>query len=109
MAVLNEKGVLMLRTKRFFATLFATSLMAVAVAGPAAAQPEQRGLVNVNVGDVTIFEDVGVGVAANVAANVCGVQVNAAVIARQVVRNAEPLAICETGPQDARAPVTITP
>jgi hypothetical protein len=96
----------MLRTKRFFATLFATSLMAVGVAGPAAAQPEQRGLVNVNVGDVTILEDVGIGVAANVAANICGVQVNAAVIAEQVVRNAEPLAVCETGEQNA--PVTIT-
>jgi hypothetical protein len=60
----------------------------------------------VNVGDVTVLQDVGIGVAANVAANICGVQVNAAVIAEQVVGNGEPLAVCETGPQDA--PVTIT-
>jgi hypothetical protein len=66
-------------------------------------------LVNVNIGDVTILENVGVGVAANVAANICGVQVNAAVIAEQVVRNDEPLGICTTGPQGAEAPVTITP
>lgn len=61
---------------------------------------------NVNVGDVTILEDVGIGVAANVAA-ICGVQVNAAVLAQQVVGNQEPLAVCVTGTQNA--PVTITP
>jgi hypothetical protein len=83
-----------------------SAVMALGFAGAAGAQPEQQGLVNVSVGDVTILEDVGVGVAANVAANVCGVQVNAAVIARQVVRNGEPLAVCTTGEQDA--PVTIS-
>ena len=80
--------------------------MGFGMVGSAAAQPQQSGLVNVNVGDVTILEDVGIGVAANVAANICGVQVNAAVIAEQVVRNNEPLAVCETGEQNA--PVTIT-
>jgi hypothetical protein len=35
--------------------------------------------------------------------------VNAAVIAEQVVRNNEPLAVCETGPQEAPVDVTITP
>lgn len=82
------------------------SAMGFGMVGSAAAQPQQSGLVNVNVGDVTILEDVGIGVAANVAANICGVQVNAAVIAEQVVRNNEPLAVCETGEQNA--PVTIT-
>lgn len=43
------------------------------------------------VGDGTIAEDVGVGVAADVLANLCGAQVNAAVIAEQVVRNDKPL------------------
>lgn len=86
-------------------SLFA-QLATLGFAGTRAAQPEQRGLVNVSVGDVTILEDVAVGVAANVAANICGVQVNAAVIAEQVVRNGEPLAVCTTGAQDA--PVTIS-
>jgi hypothetical protein len=88
------------------AAVVAAGAMSLSVVGPAMAQPEQRGLVNVNVGDVTILEDVGIGVAANVAANICGVQVNAAVVAEQVVLNDEPLAVCETGEQDA--PVTIT-
>jgi hypothetical protein len=79
--------------------------MLAGTVAPATAQPKQSGLVNVNVGDVTI-QDIGVGVAANVAANICGVQVNAAVIAEQVVRNDEPLAVCTTGEQNA--PVTIT-
>jgi hypothetical protein len=89
--------------------VLATGTLAVVAAPAAVAQPEQNGLVNVMIGDVTILENVGVGVAANVAANICGVQVNAAVIAEQVIRNAEPLAICETGEQGAEAPVTITP
>jgi hypothetical protein len=45
--------------------------------GIASAQPLnlQDGLVNVAVGDVTILEDVNVGVAANVAATICGLEV----------------------------------
>jgi hypothetical protein len=76
-------------------------------AAPVAGGQQQQGLVNVNIGDVTILQDVAIGVAANVAANICGVQVNAAVIAEQVVRNQEPLTVCEIGPQ--AADVTITP
>ena len=98
----------MLRARKLLAGVLATGTLAFVAAPAAVAQP-QTGLVNVMIGDVTILENVGVGVAANVAANVCGVQVNAAVIAEQVVRNAEPLAICETGEQGAEAPVTITP
>ena len=92
--------------RRKMCSVLAASALSIGVAAaPASAQ--QNGLVNVNVGDVTILQDVGVGVAANVAANICGVQVNAAVIADQVVRNGLPLAVCTTGAQDA--PVTITP
>ena len=51
------------------------------VAAPAQAQPlVTGGLVNVTLNDVTILENVGVGVAANVQANVCGVQVGAQVL-----------------------------
>jgi hypothetical protein len=99
----------MLRARKVLAGVLATGTLAFVAAPAATAQPAQTGLVNVMIGDVTILENVGVGVAANVAANVCGVQLNAAVIAEQVVRNAEPLAICETGEQGAEAPVTITP
>jgi hypothetical protein len=75
--------------KRIVAFVAACALSVGVAAGPASAQPQQ-GLVNVIIGDITI-QDIGVGVAANVVANVCGVQVNAAVIAEQVVRNNEPL------------------
>jgi len=46
--------------------------------GVANAQPLnlQDGLVNVAVGDVTILEDVNVGVAATVAAAVCGINIS---------------------------------
>jgi hypothetical protein len=68
----------------------ATATVCVAVAGfvsvvPAAsAQQEQDGLVNVAIGDITL-EDINVGVAAAIAANVCGVKVGpVAVLGRAV-------------------------
>jgi hypothetical protein len=75
-------------------------------ASPAAAQVQlQDGLVNVAVGDVTILEDVNVGVAAQVAANICGVQVkNVAVLATQVDRSGATRTVCETD----QGPVRIT-
>jgi hypothetical protein len=49
-----------------------------------AAQQNQDGLVNVAIGDITI-QDINVGVAAGVAANVCNVKVGPiALLARQV-------------------------
>jgi hypothetical protein len=62
------------------------SLALLGVAAPAQAQP-QNGLVNVYIDDVLTENAVGVGVAANVIAEVCGVVVNANVLARQVVRD----------------------
>ena len=57
---------------------------------PAEAQT-QNGLVNVAIGDITTGDilsnnRVGVGVAANVAANVCGVVVQVGVLAEQLAR-----------------------
>jgi hypothetical protein len=99
----------MKKTKRFFATLSATAMMAFAVAGPAGAQPvNQDGLVNVAVGDVTILEDVNVAVGANVAATLCDIEVGPlalAVLGQAVAvdRSGRERTICET---DA-GPVTI--
>jgi hypothetical protein len=68
-------------------------------AGPAAAQ-QQTGLVNVSIGDITI-EDVNVGVAAAVAANVCGVKVGPiAVLAVQVDASGDTETVCTIGDQD---------
>jgi hypothetical protein len=54
------------------------SLLFTAGLGTVNAQPLnlQDGLVNVAVGDVTILEDVNVGVAATVAAAICGINVS---------------------------------
>ena len=76
----------------------------VATATPAGAQPNQQdGLVNVNVGDVTILENVGV--AAQIAAQVCGVQVGpVAVLGRAVDRDGATRTVCESD----QGPVTIS-
>ena len=68
-------------------TLVGGSLLFTAGLGIASAQPLnlQDGLVNVAVGDVTILEDVNVGVGATVAAAICGINVSDVnVLAEQV-------------------------
>lgn len=70
-----------MRTKRALATLAATGALAIVPAVPAMASPiVTGGLVNVTVTDVANNvlnnNNVGVGAALNVAANVCGVGVN---------------------------------
>ncbi len=58
----------------FLTSLCATSVLALGVSGVAGAQPQQ-GLVNVNI------EDVNIVVPINVAANICGVDVDVLVLA----------------------------
>ena len=68
----------------------------VAAATPAAGQ-QQDGLVNVNVGDVTILEDVNIGVAAQVAAQICGVKVGpVTVLGTAVDRSGDTETVCTT-------------
>ena len=74
------------RAKRFLA---AATLAFGLASAPAIAQ--QVGLVNVAIGDITTGDilsnnTVAVGVAANVAASVCGVTAQVGVIAEQVAR-----------------------
>ena len=71
----------MTRTKRALATLATTGTLALVPAVPAMASPVVTGgLVNVTVTDVAnnvlSNDNIGVGAALNVAANVCGVGVN---------------------------------
>ena len=76
----------------------------LAAATPAAAQPNQDGLINVAVGDVTILEDVNIGVAAQVAANLCGLKVGpVAVLGSAVDRSGETETVCTTD----QGPVTL--
>ena len=96
----------MLRTKRLVASLCATAVLTAGVgAAPAAAQNQtQNGLVNVAIGDITI-QDVNIGVAAGIAATVCGVQVGpVAVLATQVDATSVQRTVCTTSGGD----VTLT-
>jgi hypothetical protein len=94
--------------QRNIAALLVAGALSLGLVGPATAQVAiQDGLVNVSVGDVTILEDVAVGVAANVVANICGLRVsNVAVLARQVDRSGDSETVCESGP--SLQPVTIS-
>jgi hypothetical protein len=90
----------MLRAKKLLVTLFAGAMLVGGAAAPAGAQVQQDGLVNVAIGDITI-EDINVGVAAAVAANVCGVRVGpVAILATQVDRSGAQRTVCTTGDQD---------
>ena len=76
--------------------LVATTALVTGVAGTASAQPVQDGLINVNVGDITILEDVNVAVAAQVAALICGLKVGpVAVLGRAVDRSGDTTTVCE--------------
>lgn len=74
--------------------------LSVGLAAPANAQVEQDGLVNVAIGDITI-SDINIGVAANIAANVCGeLQVGPiAVLGAAVDRSGDTEVVCTIGGQ----------
>jgi hypothetical protein len=84
------------------------SLLFTAGLGVAGAQPNfQNGLVNLAVGDVTVLEQVGIGVAANVAAEICDVSVPVNVLGEQI-RAGQDVTVCTIDPQNANVPITIT-
>lgn len=71
--------------------------------GPAGGNnSRQEGLINVSVGNVEILNDVNAAVAANVLVTVCGLDINAAILAVQGVGDAS-----ETFCQTTANPVTI--
>ena len=70
------------------ATALATATLVVGVAAPPAAA-QQVGLVNVEIGDVTILRNVDVALAATVVANVCANVGNVNVVAAQIEQTGE--------------------
>ena len=91
------------RTRLLAASLLAGALMLIAA--PVATAQNQNGLVNVMVGDVSILEDANIGVAAQVAAQICGVNVGpVAVLGTAVDRSGDTRTVCEAALGD----VTIT-
>jgi hypothetical protein len=93
------------RTAAALTSAAALTVSGVALATPAQAQPViTGGLVNVVVtdlidGDVASNNNVGIGVAAGVAANVCGVQAQVGVIAEQLARGGNVRCVAEAGDQ----------
>ncbi len=79
----------MLKSRRFFATLFVTALLGVGLASPASAQ--QAGLVNVDISNVANNNNVTIAIPINAAANICGVNV---ILLAQMI---------ESGPVECRA------
>ena len=96
------------RTRQSIAGLFLAGTLASAY--PVSAQIAiQDGLVNVSIGDVTILENVAIGVAANVAANICGVKVGpVAVLGRAVDLSGADRTVCTVERQGNEVPVTIS-
>jgi len=97
----------MLRTKKILASVCATAIMAVGVGAPVAdaANQQQNGLVNVAVGNIAILNDAHIGIAAQVAASVCGVNVGpVAVLAANVNATGVQRTVCTT----TNGPVTLT-
>jgi hypothetical protein len=94
------------RTAAALTSAAALSITGIAMATPASAAPQfQDGLVNVAVGDITITDAVDVGVAAQVAATICGVKVGpVAVLGRAVDRSGDTRTVCTTD----QGPVTLT-
>ena len=101
----------MLRTS--MTAVATTALLFGATMAPAEAannNTAQDGLVNVNVGDVTVLEDVNVGVIANVVANVCDVAdvgpVAAGVLGKAIAtdKSGRDMTVCTAGTD----PVSLT-
>jgi hypothetical protein len=106
---MSLKGLVVKRTRKLVASLFATALLSVTATAPASAQPVVTGgLVNITitrvVDDVTVVVrdvNVAVGLAANVAAVLCDTaDMNAAVLATQVMRNAQQVTCTSGRPDD---------
>ena len=91
--------------RHYLASLFVAGALSVAaVAATDAQQTRQDGLVNVNVGDVNLLNNVDIGVAAQVAAQICGLKVGpVAVLATTVDRSGATRTVCTS----EQGPVTI--
>ncbi len=87
--------------KKTIVTLFAGAAVMAGTAAPAhAANQNQDGLVNVTIGDITI-QDVNIGVAAQIAAQVCGVKVGpVAVLGVAVDRSGAMRTVCQSDQGD---------
>ena len=92
--------------QRSIVVLLVAGALSLGLAGPAPAQV-QDGLVNVMVGDVTILQDVNIGIAALVVATICDVKVGpVAVLGRAVDLSSAPDQVCTV--DNPATPIIIT-
>jgi hypothetical protein len=84
--------------RRSVVALLVAGALSLGLAGPAAAQTTVGdGLVTVAIGDIEVLNNANIGVAAEVAAQVCGVKVSQiAVLAEQVDRSGGTRTACTT-------------
>ena len=92
--------------QRNIVALVVAGALSLGLAVSAAVQAQgQSGLVNVSVGNIEILNDVKIGVAAQIAAEICGTRVGPVVLlAMNVVNTGEPATVCTTA---QNAPVVI--
>jgi hypothetical protein len=91
--------------QRSIVALLVAGALSLGLTGPATAQTTVGdGLVAVGIGDINVLNDANIGVAAEVAAQVCGIKVSqVAVLAEQVDRSGGERTVCQT----EQGPVTI--
>jgi hypothetical protein len=97
----------MFRIRKLGAAVIAAVTVALVAAVPALAanNSQQNGLVNVSVGDVSVLNNARIGVAAQVAASICGVNVGpVAVLAANVDATGTQRTVCDT----ANGPLTLS-
>lgn len=84
--------------QRSMVALLLAGPLSLGLAGPAAASTQLGdGLVNVQIGDISVLDNANIGVAADIVAQVCGISVsNVAVLAEQVDKSGKSRTVCTT-------------
>ncbi|MBA3429332.1 MAG: hypothetical protein H0U07_12290 [Actinobacteria bacterium] len=101
---LPDSGRFRMFRKKFLGVVCATAMVGGVAGVPAAGaadQTQRDGLIQVQVGDITITDAVDIGVAAQIAANICGVKVGpVAVLGAAVDRSGDSRTVCTTDQGD---------
>ena len=88
----------MMWIQRSIGALLVAGSLSLGFVGPATAQVQvSDGLVNITIGDIEILNNVNIGVAAEIAAQVCGLRVShVALLAEQVDNGGPTRTICNS-------------
>jgi hypothetical protein len=88
--------------QRSMVALLLAGALSLGLVGPAVAQVNVGdGLVNVQIGNVSILNNLNIGVAAEIVAQICDISVsNVAVLAEQVDKSGKSRTVCTSNGQD---------